>query len=1245
MWEFKKLNDILDELSISLPGRPQDKRSLGQCAGAGLALTLAAIVKKQTGVVIAIVPDSLAAAKLERELSFFLNVHPDHELHKKESNQDLKQDLTQNLKQASKTLNPFTLLSFPDWETLPYDSFSPHQDIISERLTTLYRLPTLTRGILIVSVATLMHRLCPREFLIQNSLIIKKGDKIDLDKMRQNLAHSGYFNTPQVSSHGEFAIRGSILDLYPMGSSTPYRIDLFDQEIDSIRTFDLESQRSDEKVDEVHLLPAREYPLDETAISYFRSQFRDQFEGDPRQSTIYLDVSEGHASPGLEYYLPLFFEKTASLFDYLPKDSLIVGVEDLEGASEQFWEHVKHRYEQFRHDRLRPILEPKQLFLQTNEFFQGLKEFPYCKLTSNVLPEQVGAQNLHFKPLPELSQGFKRSLIEEGGSESTLVKFIHEFKGLVLFTAETAGRREVLKEILAPLNNEIAQSEMVQLADFPDFEKFVQQQMEDLKQKSKEDEPKTKALGLAIAPLDEGVIWDQKESLFPPICIIPEAALFGKRVMQRRLRKTKISPDFDFEVQSLAELSIGAPIVHLEYGIGRYLGLSHLILAGQEAEFLTLEYAGGDKLYIPVTSLHLVSRYSGVDIENAPLSRLGSGQWEKIKRKVMEETHDIAAELLEIYAKREAKLGQAFNPPDQNYQAFSAEFPFEETPDQERAIQQVIQDMISAKPMDRVVCGDVGFGKTEVALRAAFLGIQNGKQVAVLVPTTLLAEQHFQTFSDRFANFPVRVEVLSRFKNRKEQEQIIQDLEEGKIDIIIGTHKLLQDNIRFKTLGLLIIDEEHRFGVQQKETFKKMRSEVNILTLTATPIPRTLNMSMSGMRDLSIIATPPARRLSVKTFVRERNKALIEESISRELYRGGQVYYLHNTVETIDNAAHELGQWLPNARIAIAHGQMRERELEQVMSDFYHRRHNVLVCTTIIETGIDIPTANTIIIERADKFGLAQLHQLRGRVGRSHHQAYAFCLTPPNAKISSDAKKRLDAIESLDELGVGFTLATHDLEIRGAGELLGEEQSGNIQSVGFPLFMELLEHTVKMLKSEEEKAVQGEKTGKGGKVAKGDKGNTITSETLEASFKKQFEIDLHLPSFIPESYLPDVHSRLLLYKRIANAKHKNALDDLMAEMIDRFGPLTHQIQNLFKSTEIKLKAQPLGIVKIDAGPKGGRIEFGANPNVDPMKIIRLIQEKPKIYRLEGPHKIRVQEDLNDPKKRVEAVMRWLSELV
>lgn len=1178
--------------------------------GCGLAYQLALLVESHSKGVLAVVPDPLAASRLEQELSFFLPNLP--------------------------------ILNFPDWETLPYDSFSPHQDIISDRLSTLYQLSNFEKGILIVPISTLAHRLCPREFLVQSSLILTKGEIFDLKNKRSLLEQAGYRCVSEVREHGEFAVRGAIVDLFPMGHDTPFRIDLFDNEIDSIRSFDPDSQRSLEKKQQIRLLPGKEFPLTPEAISKFRSQWREQFEGNPQQCPLYSEVSEGRISPGIEYYLPLFFEKTASLFEYLPAETLVVGANEIEAAANRFFEQVKERYENYRHDRLKPILVPTQLFFSTPEIFAALKSFSRVMLTQTeqgtsrserlnqaelsdeteqmsrmrTIGEEssssVGSRHPHalVEPLPRLT-------LEAGPQPSLagLNEFLTNFKGRILFVAESQGRLEVFRGLLEKVG--CHPTEVTSWADFL-------QSMD--------------PYCIAIAGLEEGMCLTSKESLIqaeliqtkdlptqnggpshPPLAVIPEALLLGKRVLQTRRRSKQRAAELDFEVRSLAELNLNDPVVHIDYGIGRYLGLSQLTLGGQEAEFITLEYAGGDKLYVPVSSIHLLSRYSGVDLEHAPLHRLGTAEWQKVKRKVLEQTRDVAAELLEIYAKREMKTGLAFPSPDEEYRAFSSEFPFEETFDQQQAIEQVIRDLTRAKPMDRVICGDVGFGKTEVALRAAFLAVQGRKQVAVLVPTTLLAQQHYQTFCDRFARFPFRIEVLSRFRSRKEQESVIEAVAAGKVDILIGTHKILQGQIQFKDLGLLIIDEEHRFGVRQKEAFKALRSELDILTLTATPIPRTLNMAMSGIRDLSIIATPPAKRLSVKTFVREKSPALIQEAIQRELHRGGQVYYLHNYVETIDKCASDLQQWVGEAKIKVAHGQMRERELEQVMLDFYHRRFNVLVCTTIIETGIDIPTANTIIIERADKFGLAQLHQLRGRVGRSHHQAYAFCLTASQQKIGSDAKKRLEAIESLDELGVGFTLATHDLEIRGAGELLGEEQSGSIQSVGFPLYMELLEHTVQALRE----------------------GADLD---IESSFKKRVEIELKIPAFIPESYLPDVHSRLLLYKRIASVKSASGLEELRWEIQDRFGILPPPTLSLLKLTELRLIAEPLGIIKIEAGPHGGRLEFGAQPKVNPQQIIALLQGSPDRYQLEGPQKLKLRQDLSDPKVRLEAVQGWVASL-
>lgn len=1137
-----------------LPDKPGFKYAFGGLIGSSFSLNIANAILKQGGFSVLIATNSASAAKLERELKFFLAAE--------------KMDMP--------------VMSFPDWETLPYDAFSPHPDIISERLKTLYQLIHIQKGVLIVPVATLMHRVCPKEYLLQNSLWLKKGQDFDLNTVRKQLVEAGYRYVTEVSLPGEYAIRGSILDLYPTGSDRPYRVELFDKEIESIRIFDPETQRSLEKINEIQLLPAREFPLNEEAIAKFRTQFRDLFEGDPRQCSLYLDVSEGNVAPGIEYYLPLFFDKTCRLFDYFPKNTLILEERTIETAANTFWEEVKERYNQYSHDRLRPLLAPHYLFLQTSEIFEAINQFPILSFTTEVLPVKAGNFNFPANPLPHLQIATK-----ESEPLQLLKNYLHTFKGKVLFSAESAGRREVLKEWLHAIG-----SRPTTVNDWSSF----------LKSTSK--------LCIIISPLEEGVILNNE------LTIITEGDLLGKRVMQRRLRQTR-KPIFDMELKSLAELKIGDPVVHLDHGIGRYQGLVKLTLVDQEGEFLALEYAGSDKLYVPVTALNLISRYSGLEGDKVAVHRLGTDQWQKAKRKAIEEVRDTAAELLEIYAKRAAKKGFAFPKPDEQYEAFSAEFPFEETPDQQKAIAEVIEDLTAARPMDRVVCGDVGFGKTEVALRAAFLVVNAGKQVAVLVPTTLLAEQHFQTFLDRFSGFPVRIEVISRFRSAKEQTTICEKIKEGQIDILIGTHKILQDRIQFKSLGLLVIDEEHRFGVRQKEAFKSLRSEVDILTLTATPIPRTLNMAMAGLRDLSIIATPPLRRLSIKTFVRERNSALIFEAISRELHRGGQVYFLHNSVETILREARDLEALVPSARIAVAHGQMPERELERIMTDFYHRRYNVLVSTTIIETGIDIPTANTIIIDRADKFGLAQLHQLRGRVGRSHHQAYAFCLLPAKLKISSDATKRLEVLEAMEELGAGFSLATHDLEIRGAGELLGDSQSGHIQTVGYTLYMELLDEAIQSLK----------KNGSEDDIA-----------------TKSVEINLQMPTFIPEIYVPDIHNRLVLYKRISNCKNNERLEDLRVEMIDRFGSLPLQTVYLFQVTELKLQAEILNISKIEMGAKGGRLEFHPNPRINPDAIIRLIQQKSQHFRLDGPNRLKVSMDLSDNQKRIETVKELMDTL-
>jgi transcription-repair coupling factor (superfamily II helicase) len=959
--------------------------------------------------------------------------------------------------------------------------------------------------------------------------------------------------------HGEFAVRGSILDLFPMGSMVPYRIDLFDDEIESIRSFEPENQRSLDETGRISLLPAREFPVDDTAITRFRRAWRSQFEGDPQRALIYRDVSAGLIPNGIECYLPLFFEQTASLFDYLPRTTCLVAGEDARTAIEKFREEVNERYESLRHDIERPLLPPQRLYLPDDETQAALSVYARIDVQrSEALDEGPAALCFATRALPDL---LVKSRAER--PPGALQDFLAGFPGLALICAESAGRRETL----------IAQLKEFGISPRPvdSWESF---------------RDGSETLAITTAPMEQGA-WLATE---PALIIITEPRLFGERALQQRRRRPK--RDADVIIRNLTDLHIGAPVVHEDHGVGRYLGLQKLSVGGFEAEFLTLEYAGNDKLYVPVASMHLISRYTGSAPDTAPLHKLGSDHWQKARSKAAQRVHDVAAELLDIYARRAARKGHPAHIDPEEYSAFASTFPFEETPDQAQAIEAVLEDMVSARPMDRVVCGDVGFGKTEVAMRAAFIATQSSRQVVVLVPTTLLAQQHYQNFCDRFADWPIKIEVLSRFRNKKQQEEIAAGFASGRVDILIGTHKVLQGEIKPRNLGLVIIDEEHRFGVRQKEKLKALRSEVDLLTLTATPIPRTLNMSLSGLRDLSIIATPPAQRLAIKTFISEWNTNTIREACLREITRGGQVYFLHNEVETIEKMARELRELVPEAIIQIGHGQMRERELEQVMLDFYHRRFNILLCTTIIESGIDVPTANTILINRADRLGLAQLHQLRGRVGRSHHRAYAYLVVPHRKAMTDDAIKRIEAIESLEDLGAGFTLATHDLEIRGAGELLGDEQSGQIQEIGFTLYTELLERAVEALKAGRE-------------------------PELEQPLNHGPEVDLHVPALIPDDYLPDVHSRLILYKRIASAADKDELRELQVEMIDRFGLLPGPVKQLFSITELKLMAAPLGIRKIDVGENSGRLMFGPEPNVDPATIIQLIQGQPHHYNLDG----------------------------
>ncbi len=1075
---------------------------------------------------------------------------------------------------------------FPDWETLPYDKFSPHQDIISQRLATLYRLKNSSGATIIIPAPTLIQKLPPLDYVSSNSLLVKINDQLNIGVIRNNLENSGYICVPEVVEHGEFAVRGSIVDIFPMGSHLPFRIDLFDDEVESIRTFDPETQLTIEKVDEISLLPGREFPFNEEAIKKFRHGFRVRFEGDPQRSNIYRDISNGLAPNGIEYYMPLFHENIATIFDYLPKETSVISFADTPDAIDHYWEQITHRHEQLRHDIESPILSPEELFISHNEIKVSLRKLPTLVINNFENDKPSNNSNNYATTIPPVLKVQAR--LEKPTAQ--LQNFIDSFDGKILICAETIGRRESLLELLK--GNKIYPKKT------DNWEAFLKHD---------------KKLAITVGNIDEGFIHHS-----PNIALIAESQLLAERAAQKRRRKQTYR-DNESKINNLTDLRIGTPVVHIDHGVGRYLGLQTLEVSGTTTEFLTLEYAKQDKLYVPVSSLHLISRYNGSVEERAPLHRLGTDQWDKAKKRAVERIRDVAAELLEVYAKRATKKGHSYTFETMEYAMFAESFPFEETPDQEVAIDAVLTDMQAGTPMDRVVCGDVGFGKTEVAMRAAFIGVQNNRQVALLVPTTLLAQQHYQNFCDRFADWPVKIESISRFSTKKQQDSILEELENGKVDIVIGTHKLIQDSIKFKNLGLVIIDEEHRFGVRQKEQFKKLRSEVDILTLTATPIPRTLNMAMSGLRDLSIIATPPAKRMAVKTFVSEWDNALFQEACLRELKRGGQIYFLHNDVKTMEKISRDLQDLIPEATVRYAHGQMRESELEQVMLDFYHQRFNLLVCTTIIESGIDVPTANTIIINRADKLGLAQLHQLRGRVGRSHHRAYAYMITPPRGVMTGDAIKRLEAIESLEELGAGLMLANHDLEIRGAGELLGDEQSGQIQEIGFTLYTELLQRAIEAMKS--------------GQIP-----------DLDISKVSSTEVDLRVPAIIPEDYISDVHMRLVLYKRIASVGDPEQIKDLQIEMIDRFGLLPDHTKKLFELAQLRLTAEDMGISKIDFGPAGGIVIFDDDTSVDPVKIIKLIQFQPDRYKLEGQNKLKVKRDLKCNDERYKAVNDLLNGL-
>jgi transcription-repair coupling factor (superfamily II helicase) len=1186
-------------LNVPLP-RDAKRRSFWNAPhGSALALAIAQAARAHPGVVVAVARDTQGAHALENDLRVFAGAtHGGDVLH------------------------------FPDWETLPYDLFPPHPDIVSQRIAALYRLPATARGVLVVPIATLMQRLPPRSFIGGSSLVLQLKQTLELGEEQRRLEGSGYRNVPQVQEPGDFAVRGALLDIFPMGSAEPYRIELFDREIDSIRTFDPESQRSLHKVEKVNLLPAREFPLTEDSIKHFRNVLRERFPIDPRRCPIYQDLKEGTTPAGIEYYLPLFFDHTETLFDYLADSAMFVLAPNVLDSAEAFWHQAQQRYDSRAHDIERPILPLAELYLPPERLREQLNLRPRVEIVAKGTNEH--AVDLGTQPAPLLPLNRRGEAPAE-----ELKRFLDNYPGRVLITVDSAGRRETLLEQLAAagLKPQVAASWNEFLLPSPPLlkpsppstlggEGWVRGQHVSPGQRGSERErvPLEPVGGeganrfcICVAPLDDGFALTEAA-----LTVLTDRQLYGERAQQTR-RRTRAVRDPDAVLRDLSELAIGAPIVHVDHGVGRYQGLIKLDVGGSGGEFLAIEYANADKLYVPVAQLHLVSRYSGTAPEMAPLHSLGGEAWEKAKRRAAQKVRDVAAELLALYAQREARQGHATAYDRVMYEQFAAAFPFEETPDQQQAIEAVIADLAAGKAMDRVVCGDVGFGKTEVALRAAFVAATAGKQVAVLVPTTLLAQQHYQNFRDRFADWPVRVEVLSRFKSKKEVEAELVKLREGQIDVIIGTHRLLQPDIKFKNLGLVIVDEEQRFGVRQKEALKKLRAEVDLLTLTATPIPRTLNMAMSGLRDLSIIATPPEHRLAVKTFIAPYDPAVVREAFQRELARGGQVYFLHNEVDTIERTARELGELVPDARLRIAHGQMPERELENVMLDFYRQRFNVLVCTTIIESGIDVPSANTILINRADRFGLAQLHQLRGRVGRSHHRAYAYLIVPDRRAMTADAEKRLEAIASMEELGAGFTLATHDLEIRGAGELLGEEQSGQIEAIGFSLYNELLERAVRALKS--------------GRVP-----------DFDLVDERDAEVELHIPALIPDDYLPDVHARLTLYKRIASARDADGLRELQVEMIDRFGLLPDPVKNLFAVAGLKLAATSLGMRKLELGERGGRVLFNPQPNIDPLRVIKLIQAQPKVYALDGQDKLKVRLDLPGAAERLGAAQGLLRAL-
>ncbi|MDJ0712011.1 MAG: transcription-repair coupling factor [Woeseiaceae bacterium] len=1138
------------------PALPESGESgaWGRLLGASLALAVAELASRVERPILVLAEDPRHADQLEAEIRFFSG-------------------------------DRLPVEHFVEWETLPWDSFSPHQDIISQRLSVLSRMPSMTHGVVIAASTVLQQRLPPTNYVAARSLSLLQNQKLPREPFVDALVEAGYLRVPQVSEHGEFAVRGSLIDVFPMGAEAPLRIDFFDDDIESLREFSTETQMSGAHIESVAILPAREVPLDSDAVRSFRDRYRERFEGQPGKSRVYREVSDGIAHGGIEYYLPLFFDATAAFTDYLPDDCIVMAPTELENLLEQFHVEANERFELCSLDPERPILSVAETFFTSEDALGHLAACPGIRYSSQSLAEGSGSINLDTQLPPAMKI---EARYEEAAA--ALLRFLQDFDGRVLFTTDSPGRREQLFDMLSGRG-----LDLVRIDGWYEFLDATQR------------------IGVAVAPVDNGILLPGAK-----LAIISEQQLFGERTRARK-RRRRTDRDPETIIRQLNDLEPGSPVVHEEYGIGRYLGLTTLEAGGISAEFLHLEYADGDKLYVPVHALDLISRYTGASPENAPLHRLGSDQWAKAKRRAIRKIRDVAAELLDIYARRAARPGHRFHWSETDYRSFESGFPFELTEDQGQTIEDVLEDLTSDQPMDRVVCGDVGFGKTEVALRATFAAVHGGKQVAVLVPTTLLAQQHGQTFRDRFADWPVRVEVLSRFQSTREVRDIVAGLRSGAVDVVIGTHRLLQHTKDFHDVGLVIVDEEHRFGVRHKETIKSLRSEIDILTLTATPIPRTLNMALGGIREMSLITTPPAERLAVKTFVSEWNDVIIREACLREIKRGGQVYFIHNRVEDIGRVEQRLEKLVPEASIRIGHGQMPERELEQVMLDFYHRRFNVLLCTTIVESGIDVPTANTIIINRADRFGLAQLHQLRGRVGRSHHRAYAYLVAPPKATMTADAIKRLEAIDSLEDLGSGFTLATHDLEIRGAGELLGDTQSGQIQEIGFSLYTELLGRAVASLQAGEE-------------------------PDLETPLHAGVDINLHIPALLPDDYVPDVHLRLILYKRISAAEDAGELRELQVELIDRFGLLPNATKNLVRIAAIKKSAARLGIEKIDAADAGGYLVFGADSRIDPLALVQLVQSDSRRFQLQGSHRLQIRDDLTNLDRRFATIEDLLEQL-